>query len=79
MKQPLVNNFRYVKKYEIFPPYLIDYKVILGYQAFHSSFNQQIYVVFDQSNNLYYAFEDEGSDDIDNSLGWCIKTYIINS
>lgn len=77
MKKLSVNNFRFVKAYETSPPELADYKEILGYKTYHSNFNKLIYVVNDHVNNLFYAFEDEGSNDIENSLGFCIRTFIV--
>ncbi len=76
---PPVNKLRLTKTIETCPPHLVEYQNILGYQTYYSTFNQLLYIVFDHNENLYYIFENEGSDDIENSLGWCIRTFIIKS
>lgn len=79
MEQPIVNNFKIINTTPKKPPYLEKFGVILEYQVYSSSFNINFYVVFDHENNLYYIFENQGSDNIEKDLGWCIKTYIIKS
>lgn len=74
---PLVNNFRLYQIYDKKPDYLVEFKKILDYQVYHSTFNDVMYIVYDHINNKYYAFRNEGSTDIDNDLPWVIRAAII--
>ncbi|HUM52137.1 MAG TPA: hypothetical protein PK431_09990 [Chitinophagales bacterium] len=73
-----INNFKLVKNAtNEKPPYLEDFGEILGYKVYSSSFNSNLYVVYD-NDELYYCFENIGNSiDIQTDLGWCIRTYII--
>jgi len=76
-KIPLVNNFRLYRIYDTKPQHLVEYNKILDYQVYHSTFNEAMYIVHDHINDKYYAFENEGSTDIDNDLAWAIRAAII--
>lgn len=76
---PSVNNLIFSQKVKEMPPYLIEFQNVLGYQTYTSTYNNLLYVVFNNNDNLYYIFQDEGSVNIVKSLKWCIKTFIIQS
>ena len=60
------------------PPYLIDYKTIVDYQVFQSTFNQLIFVIYDSETENYYRLERTNKDitKTDINLGQWIKMLI---
>jgi len=59
-----VNNFRAVMlPYKEAPPSLTQIGIIDDMIIYHSSFNKMVYVVFNPSDELYYAFENNGDSD----------------
>jgi hypothetical protein len=58
-----INDFRFMGGYEKKPDYLEEFGIILGYEIFHSTFNENTYVILDKEDGCYYAFERFPTDD----------------
>lgn len=52
-----INGFRLVSVVDTIPPYLIEYGIVNNYQIFHSTFNTDLYVIFDNDYNVYRCIE----------------------
>lgn len=54
----IINNFEVVQIANplVQPPYLTEFDVIDGYQIFHSSFDNSLYVIYDHVKKQYNVF-----------------------
>lgn len=77
MNYVYVNNFRPVEVYDKKPPRLTKIGEIQTMEVSHSSFNELIYVIYNPTDGLYYAFENNGeSKDPLQDLIAVIRTFI---
>jgi len=72
----IVNNFRRIhlsddKK----PEHLVEFFTYEEFIVYSSNFNQLLYTVYNPNDEIYYFFENQESDDIENDLIQNIKTY----
>jgi hypothetical protein len=76
---PTVNNFKLVGTYDHEPPYLSEYKEIMGFKVYSSSYAPNLYVILNNKDKpQYFAFQSDGnSKNIDKDLMWNIKVYFI--
>jgi hypothetical protein len=52
-----INGFRLVSVVDTIPPHLIEYNIINQYQIYRSTFNTELYVIFDNDYNVYRCIE----------------------
>lgn len=73
----LINNFRLVQETKEMPPHLNQIEDIEGMEIYHSEFNTDIYVIFNEKIGTYRSIEYISSDiNVIKKLKIYVKVYL---